>query len=159
MRKIPRKRRVITKPMQKQAIDNIMSGKYKSKKRAIMAAGYSESVGNNPHLLLSKKGALQYLENFETKARIKFGVPIESKLQDVYLEGLEADRPWGKNDIIPDYKVRKEYADTISEMLGLVKTKARDTKQQFNYFMLGKKDRDNFNTAFNDFIKEKSLED
>ena len=144
--------------MQKRAVDNVMSGKFKSKKKAIIAAGYSEQTAINPaQNVFGSRGVEEYLKNFEDKALIKFGMTIDSKLQDVYLEGLDADKPWGKNDIIPDFEARLKYADRIAEMLGLLEGKAKKTAQTFNFFMFDKKERGQFNQLFNKFVRNQSV--
>jgi hypothetical protein len=158
MRRPRKRKRGEVTALQKAGIENIMSGKFESKKEALMDAGYSEkSAARGGLTVLQTKGARNYLENFETKARVKFGMTLESKLQDVYLDGLDADKPWGKNDILPDFDIRKKYADKIAEMLGVVQSKAKQTGQQFNFFMFGKKERGEFNKLFNQFVRSQSL--
>lgn len=155
----PRKKKVKPTNMQKVAIDNLMSGQYKTDKAAIMAAGFTEqSAAKGKSMILQTRGAEEYLKNFEAKALIKFGMTIHSKLQDVYLEGLDADKPWGKNDIIPDYDIRKKYADTIAEMLGIIESRSKKTAQQFNFFMFGKDERSKFNHLFNQFVRNQAFE-
>ena len=143
-------------PLQKAAIDNMMSGEFKSKQAAMRAAGYSDSHSTNPHLLLRAKGSQKYLENFETKALIKFGMTLESKIQEVYLEGLVANKPYGKKMIV-DYEERRRYAKNISEMLGLLRTKERKGHQTYNFFMLDSDQKNEFNEAFKEFIKIQSV--
>ncbi|MBU0598683.1 hypothetical protein KKF61_06925 [Patescibacteria group bacterium] len=146
-----------TTPMQKRAVDNLMSGQYKTDKAAIMAAGFSkQSAEKGKSMILKTTGAQKYLENFEQKALDRFGMTLESKLQDVYLDGLDADKPWGKNNIIPDFDVRKKYADRIAEMLGVIETKSKKAAQQFNFFMFDKKERGQFNQMFNKFVRDSS---
>ena len=146
-------------PMQKKALDNIMSGKFKTKKAAMLDAGYSESVSaTKAHRLASSPSGQDHLQNFGEKAKMKFGMTIESKLQDTYLDGLDADRPWGKNDLIPDYKVRKDYADKVAEMLGWIRSTTK-SDVQFNFFVMDKKDRSKFNRMFSDFVQGKEVED
>ena len=155
----PEKKKVKATNRQKTAIDNLMSGQYKTEKAALMAAGFSEqSAAKGKSMILQTRGAEEYLKNFEAKALVKFGMTIHSKLQDVYLEGLDADRPWGKNDVIPDYKIRKNYADTIAEMLGIIESKVKGPAQQFNFFMFDKVERSRFNKLFNKFVRKQSIE-
>lgn len=154
------KRKTKPTPMQKKAIDNVMSGKFKTKKEALLDAGYSESTADTKSVgrIVRSAGGQAYLEQFSEKAKARYGMTIESKLQDVYLDGLEADRPWGKNDIMPDYKVRKDYADKIAEMLGWIRQTSK-SDVTFNFFMMDKKDRSKFNDMFSDFVRQRSLED
>ena len=136
-----------------------MSGKFKTKRDAMLDAGYSKTVAaTKAHRLVSSVGGQDHLESFGEKAKIKFGMNIESKLQDTYLDGLDADRPWGKNDLIPDYKVRKDYADKIAEMLGWIRSTTK-SDVQFNFFVMDKKDRSKFNRMFSEFVRGKSTED
>ena len=146
--------------MQKKAVDNIMSGKYKSKRKAMRAAGYSDSTSNTPKVFLKEKGVQLYLKRFEQKAVVRFGMSLDDKIQEVYLDGLDADKPLGKHgDVMQDHKMRKEFADTIQETRGMLRSKTKGNTQNFNFFMIDKKNRSNFNEAFNDFVREKSLED
>ena len=155
-----RKHKPKTTPMQKEAVDNIMSGKYKSKKKALLAAGYSENTANNPGKdFIARTGVQKYLASFEKKAVVKFGMSLDQKIQEVYLDGLDADKPFGKNDIMPDHRMRKEFADTIQESRGMMRSKGRSKSQTFNFFMFDKESRDKFNDAFNDFVRTKSVEE
>lgn len=144
--------------MQKKALDNIMSGNFKTRKEALLDAGYSESVAETKgHRIIQSAGGQDYLKDFSTKALMKFDMTIESKLQDVYLEGLDAERPWGKLGTLPDYKVRKDYADKIAEMLGWIKQTTK-TDVTYNFFMMEKKDRSKFNKMFSEFVRDQSVE-
>jgi hypothetical protein len=157
-KQVARNRGITT--LQRRAIDNIASGKYKSKKAAMIAAGYSENTAINPTVaLLKAKGGQKYLETFDGKALARFDMTLESKLQDVFLDGLEADKPFGRSGgIMPDFEVRLKYADRVAEMIGLLKSKSKDRGQVFNFFMFDKKQRSHFNEMFNDFVKQQSLE-
>lgn len=148
-----------TTNLQKRAVDNIMSGEYKSKSAAMIAAGYSKRVSRTPSQVISSPGVQEYLKNFEQKAVVRFGMSLDQKIMDVYLDGLDADRPLGNlGDIMPDHKVRKDFADTIQESRGMMKSKAKGG-QVFNFFMFDKESRSTFNEVFNSFVREKSLED
>ena len=145
--------------LQKKAVDNIMSGKYKSKGAAIRAAGYSAKSAHNPHLIVGSEGVQTYIKNFEQKAVVRFGMSLDEKIQDVYLDGLDADKPLGKHgDVIQDHKMRKEFADTIQESRGMMKSKQKGG-QIYNFFMFDKKSRGKFNDAFSNFVRGKSEED
>ena len=146
--------------MQKQAVDNIMSGKFKSKKAALLDAGYAPASANNiTQDFLSRKGVQQYIQSFERKAQVRFGMTLDEKIQDVYLDGLDADKPLGKHgEVIQDHKMRKDFADTIQEIRGNLKGKSRANKQIFNFFMVDKESRNNFNKNFESFVRG-SIED
>ena len=99
-------------PLQKMAVDNILSGKFKTKKAAMLDAGYSEPVSGNPSQQLAhRKGVQAYLKSLGGKAISKWGMPIEDKVMDVYMEGLDATRLYGKDAIEhPDWGARKSFA-------------------------------------------------
>jgi hypothetical protein len=145
-----------TKPniRQMRVVNNILSGKYKTKKDALVAAGYSKK--SSSAIVLGRKGVQQYLDKFEHKALSRWKMPIRSKLQNVYLDGLDADKPHGKKKI-PDYKIRKEYADTIAEQLGLLNSKKNVGRQQFNFFLVDKESREQLNETFNSIVKDRAL--
>ena len=148
------------KPMQKLAVDNLMSGKSKTKKQAVLDAGYSEATAiNATKNVFKSQGVQEYLKQFDDKALVRFEMPLEEKLQEVYLDGLDADKPYGKHgDIMPDFKIRKDYADKISEMIGLIKSRVPVAGQTFNFFMFGKSERSKFNKLFNNFVRTSSVE-
>ena len=154
-----KKYKVKTTPLQKKGVDNIMSGNYKSKKDAIKAAGMSDTTAHNPQLFVKQKGVQAYLKTFEQKAVVKFGMSLDEKIMDVYLDGLDADKPLGKHgEVIQDHKMRKEFADTIQESRGMMKSKQGGA--QINYFfMFDKESRSQFNDAFSEYVRGKSLED
>lgn len=150
--------------MQKAAVDNLLSGNYKTKKAALLAAGYSKYTSDNPQLIYGsaksegKLGVKRYLDTFDLKAQARFKQTLKSKLQDVYLDGLEAVKPYGKRgDIHPDYSTRLSYEDRIAEMLSLLEPKgAGEAGQQvFNFFMLDNKQRNKFNEAFAEFVRKR----
>ena len=148
-------RKVKTTPMQKQGVDNIMSGKFKSKGKALIAAGYAPtSVRNVTQSFLSQRGVQLYIKSFEMKAQVRFGMTLDEKIQDVYLDGLDADKPLGKHgETIQDHKMRKDFADTIQEIRGNLKSKTRTNKQVLNFFMVDKESRNNFNKTFENFVR------
>ena len=146
--------------LQKRAVDNIMSGEFKSKGAAMRDAGFSKSASRNPQTLVRADGVQSYLKNFEAKAVARFNMTLDEKIMDVYLDGLDADKPLGKHgEVIQDHKMRKEFADTIQESRGMMKSKKGGSQQIFNFFMFDKKHRSQFNEAFNSFVREKAMED
>ena len=138
---------------QKKALDNVMSGEYASKRKAMVAAGYKDTPSTKFSTLAKSEGAKVYLQQFEEKALKKFGITLDSKLQDLYLDGLGATRGSGDKQET-DYKTRKDYADTISEIKGHLSSQNRGTKKQYNFFMFGKKEKDNFNEKFIKKVRE-----
>ncbi len=144
--------------LQKKAVDNIMSGDYKSKGKALRAAGVSASVARNPGTFIQQEGVQNYLKNFEAKAVVKFGVSLDEKIQDVYLDGLEAEKPSKLLGVMPDHRLRKLFADTIQETRGLLTAKKSSSSPVFNFFMFDKESRSKFNEGFSEFIREKAME-
>jgi len=143
---------------QKRATDNIMSGEFETEKDALVDAGYSESIAEKPYIVKNSEGVAQYLQTFDAKAQVKFGVSLRSKVQDVLLDGLQATKLYGKDAIShPDYNSRLSYTKVISEMLGILESKDKGGKTQVNFFMFDDKQRKNFNNVFNSFVRAKGL--
>lgn len=136
---------------QKVAVDNIMSGKFKSNKQALVSAGVRTSVP----AFLQQQGVQTYIAGFEKKALVKFGVCLDDKLMDVYLDGLDA-KTVGKFGGDVDHKTRKEFADTIATMKGYLQQKETGSKTQVNFFQFNKEDQENFNRNFIKFIRQES---
>ena len=113
-----------TKPtfLQVKAVDNILSGNFKSVAAAMREAGYSESTSFHALEKLGKsKGIQAYLKLLGADAIKRWGITIEEKVAHVYLDGLDAERPSRRKDVqYPDWKTRLVSADKISEFLGWV---------------------------------------
>ena len=144
-------KRILPSHKQKLAIDNIMSGKFKSPRQAMKAAGYTG--GTSAPALLQQTGVQTYIAGFEKKALVKFGVSLDDKLMDVYLDGLDA-KTVGKFGGDVDHKVRKEFADTIATMKGYLKDKETGSKTQVNFFQFNKAEQEDFNRNFIKFIRQ-----
>lgn len=104
---------------QRQAVDNILSGDYRSVAEAMRAAGYSEKSSYNPkHTLANRKGVQNYIESLSDSAQKRWNMSLDEKVMDVYLDGLDAIKLHGKKGIEhPDYKMRLEYANKVTELL------------------------------------------
>jgi len=148
------------KPTAKQirAVDNILSGKFKSLKGAMEEAGYKSGTNEPSRVLLRSRGVEIYLAGLDKLARRRFGVHLQPLLMERYLDGIDATRMVrvGKNrsKLHPDFAVRKTYIDRLSEFLGW--TQAPNTQapgQQYNFFMFGKQEREDFNEKFKEFLK------
>ena len=109
-------------PLQRRAVDNILSRQFKSTAEAMRAAGYSTSTSFHALEKLGRsKGIQAYLKLLGADALKRWGLTIEEKVAHVYLDGLDADRPSRRKDIkYPDWKARLASADKISEFLGWV---------------------------------------
>lgn len=152
--------------MQRQAVDNIVSGKFVKKSgkpdlgKAMRDAGYSQQSSLHPKIALAeKKGVQAYVEQLGEKAKTKWGMSMEDKVMDVYLEGLDAQKPFGKDAVLfPDHPTRKLFADRLAEFMGWVQPIAimgsGNKVQNFNFFSLPEQKRQAFNTNFDQFLKK-----
>ena len=150
-------RKVKPTPKQQIAVDNIVSGKFKSVKGAMVDAGYSEESAKNPGVkLLHSRGVEEYLKSLSIKCRQRFKMGLRDKVMEVYLDGLEATKLYGKDALErPDHLARKAFADKFAEFFGWSRasTLPQGNFNQFNYFSVDEKKRDEFNSNFRDFIK------
>ena len=146
-----------TTDRQKRGVKNILSGKFKNKKEALMAAGYSDSVARKPADFVRSPSVQKYLQLLDVESRKKFnGQGIEDKVIEVYTEGLSATKLFGKNaKEHPDWLARKAFADKIGGMLGIGGSDqgGGDNNNQYNFFMFGKEEKEEFNEAFGEFVK------
>lgn len=112
---------IIKKPTKKQreAVNNVLSGEYKSIAKAMRAAGYSEKSSYNPkHTLANRKGVQNYIGSLSDSAQKRWNMSLDEKVMDVYLDGLDATKLHGKKGVeYPDYKMRLEYANKVAEFL------------------------------------------
>ena len=146
-------------PLQKRAVDNVLSGNFKSVASAMREAGYSETTSHRPsEKLAGSKGVQAYLKQLGGKAIQKFGMSLEDKVLEVYLEGLDAQKPHGKNaKLSPDHMTRLQFADRFTSFFGWSNNQTRDGKvqQQFNFFnTISEEEGNAFNKQFNDFLNK-----
>lgn len=151
----------VSKPtqLQKRAIDNIVSGRFKSIAEAMREAGYSANTSHRPREKLAmSKGVQAYIESLSKVAKKRWNMSIEQKVALVFLEGLEATKLVGRNaeKVHPDFAVRKIYADSFAKFFGWVQGEvpSGDIHQQFNFFGISEEDRERFNTKFKSFLKD-----
>lgn len=152
---IPKK--VKTTDLQRQAIDNVISGKYKHVAPAMRDAGYSKESSLTPrHALFERKGVQVYLRKLDKKSQKRFAMSLPEKVMDVYLDGLEATKLSGKKAIEhPDHPTRMSAADRFAKFFEWVKepTATGGKYAQFNFFSLAENKRKQFDEKFKDFLK------
>jgi hypothetical protein len=149
-----------TKPstLQKRAVQNILSGKFKSTAAAMRDAGYSETTSHRPAEKLARsKGVQAYLHELGDDAIAKWGMSIENKVMDVYLSGLEATKLVGKNAVSqPDWQSRLQFANSFASFFGWKESQPKGGKihQQFDYFGIPEDQKAVFNKKFENFLRE-----
>lgn len=111
------------KPTLKQvsAVNNILSGEFKSYASAMREAGYSKKSSFNPrHTLGNRRGVQAYLNSLSEAAKRRWGVSLPVKVMMVYLDGLEANKLVGREAVEwPDWMIRLAFAEKLSEFLGV----------------------------------------
>ena len=152
------KRKVKPTEMQKKAVDNIISGKFKTIKASMTDAGYSDVSAEQPSRALAEtRGVEIYLASLSAKAKKRWDSSLEDKVMDTYMDGLDATKLFGKDGIEhPDWMARKSFADRFSEFFGWVsKNQGPSTPQfnQYNFFSMPAEKRKAFNDNFKGFLK------
>ena len=140
---------------QKRGVNNMLSGKFPSKAKALEAAGYSHTIAHKPQGFIRSAGVQNYLKklNIESK-RLFDGKGIEDKVIEVYTEGLGATKLFGKKGIEhPDWLARKAFADKIGGLLGMGTEDKGGDQNQYNFFMFKPQEKEEFNQAFGGFVK------
>lgn len=153
--KMPLKNKVKPTLKQKAAVDNIVTGKFKSVGAAMRDAGYSAKSSKKPrHALINRRGVEVYLNKLDKMAQKRFSLCLRDKVMETYLDGLDAVKPYGKKEY-PDHMARKAFADRFSEFFGWSR-EAPPTQghAQYNFFMFDKTKQDSFNAKFKDFLTE-----
>ena len=148
--------------MQKRAIDNVLSGKHKTMKSAMLAAGYSKASATVPkQMLKDKPGVQKYLAQLDEEAKKNGGKGLKSKVISVYYDGLNATKLVGRGAIEhPDYAVRKMYADKFSEFFKWDNNNSpviNSKKTQINFFSIPKEEQEKFNENFAKFMRNKVI--
>ena len=145
-------------PLQKRAVDNVLSGNFKSVAEAMRDAGYSGTTSHRPsEKLVKSKGVQAYLEQLGDKAIQKFGMTLEEKVAEVYLDGLSAEKPYGKDaQLFPDHITRLSFASKFSVFFGWTEDQSKGGRihQQFNYFGISDDQKEVFNKKFGDFLNK-----
>ena len=159
---IPKRKRglvILPTAKQKLATDLVLSGKAKSVPDAMRKAGYSKAaVHNATAAFVRSQGVGVYLKSLDEKSREKFGMCIQDKVMNVYYEGLEATKLFGKDAVEhPDHKTRIEAADRMANFFGWNKLGIEDESKQynqFNFFNVKPEAQQKFNENLKDFIKK-----
>jgi hypothetical protein len=144
---------------QKQAINNILSGNFRSKAAAMRDAGYGEDAAKHPKsALLTSKGVGVYIKTLDKLAQAKFNDTLGNVVMKRYLDGIDATKrvAVGKRSRKePDFAVRKTYLDKFAEFFGWTKetSPVAASQNQYNFFMVGKEKQDQFNDKFKGFLK------
>ena len=107
-------------PRQAVAVNNILSGQYRSIASAMREAGYSKKSSFNPrHILGNRRGVQAYLDSLSEAAKRRWGVSLPVKVMITYLDGLEATKLVGREAVEwPDWMIRHAFAEKLSEFLG-----------------------------------------
>jgi len=147
-------KKIVTTKLQKKAVDNILSGKFKSKNKAMQSAGYSKMASRIPKTHLAEgAGTKKYLSLIKKQSEKRYGKPLSQKVSEVYVDGLEATTS-GKFGDNPDFKTRLAYADRLSDFMGWVDNAQDNSKfQQFNFFSVNEKTRKEQDGRFKKFIR------
>ena len=158
-----KKIKIKTTKKQKDAVDNILSGKFVTESgkpnigKAMVAAGYSPSSGRIPHHDLAKrKGVQHYLSKLDKKSRKQWGMSLRSKVAEGYMEGIEADKYVGKDAMrVPDHAVRKSFLDQFAQFFNWIDAseKVQAKFSQYNFFSIDEKRRASLNQNFKDLLK------
>lgn len=114
---------------QKKAVEilvaNDSKGKASSIAETLRSVGYSESIARVPNKVTGATGFQLAME--------QAGI-TDDRLTKVMNEGLEADRPWGKDgEIYADHSVRHKFLETSLRIKGL--QKADDANNVYNTFI------------------------
>ena len=153
------KNRVRVTLKQKQAVDNIISGQFKSVATAMRDAGYSAVSATHPaHALMNRRGVEAYLAKLDELSQRKFNLSLPDKVMETYMDGLDATkvvRICKQTEERPDWLVRKAFADKFSEFFGWSKESSAPTSQnQYNFFSVSQEERDSFNQRFKEFMRK-----
>ena len=147
-------------PKQKLAVDNILSGRFKTKTAALQDAGYSDRVSRRPAETLGRARGVQiYLKTLDERSRKKFTMDIREKMMDVYFEGISATKlvrgSRSRYKEWPDWMARKAFVDRLAEFVGWLQPAAPPSGHtQYNFFMVDEAKRAEFNEKFKSFIQQ-----
>ena len=112
-------RKVKATEKQKRAVNNIISGNFKSRAEAMEEAGYSKTTSGRPgEKLFKSKGVEAYIKSLDVTAQQKWGLNLPDKVALTFLDGLESTRITGNGIEVPDWLARLNYADRLSFFLG-----------------------------------------
>ena len=143
-------------PMQVKGVDNVLSGRFPNSTKALRAAGYGKhvKVGNE---FFKAQGVELYLKTLSKVAKKRWNYSLPDKVALVYLDGLSAEKPYGKNaELFPDHAVRLQFANRFAQFFGWTQGEGiGSTKlQQFNFFSVDENTRHDFNENFKLFLRQ-----
>lgn len=111
---------------QKTALVGILQGK--SKRQAMLDAGYSDKSSRHPkQKLVASRGFQELISEIDLYSLQKYGLLPETKAGQVIIDAMDAKKIWGtKDDFVEteDHKVRIEAADRVFKLKGLVPEEA-----------------------------------
>lgn len=106
-------------PRQINAVNNILSGEFKSIAEALREAGYSEKSSLNPrHVLANRQGVETYIKSLSVIAQKRWNLSLPNKVALIYLDGLSATKIVGKGIEFPDWSIRLASANTFANFFG-----------------------------------------
>ena len=150
------------KPRPERLVDNIISGEYKTREGAAIAAGYSPTSARHglAKKILESEAVQVYLKKIDKVSREKYHSSIQDSVMNTYFEGLKATKLFGKDGIEhPDWLARKSFADKFAEFFGWSTPFGSPNlhpqgNQQFNFFMFSKEEKRDFNSSFEGFLRQ-----
>jgi len=158
---LPRKR-TVNKPYeiepkdkQVKAVNNLLSGKFKTQSAALEDAGYSPKTPTTE--VLHYRGVQVYLKRLGKSFKERYGKELPDQVIEGYADGLRATKLYGKDGIeMPDWTARKQYLDAFAEFFGWKhQAIAQGAKiQQNNFFSVPKNEQSKFNDDFKEFIRK-----
>jgi len=110
---------------QKRLVKNVLSGKFNSKKEAMLDAKFSENSSNNPHLIFEGKGIKEIMEKCGLTNEFLAGCLKEDIVKKPQKRAAELRMGFELQDSFPDKKVKVEIYDNYSdeELADLLKQK------------------------------------
>lgn len=144
---------------QKRAVDNVISGKFHSKRQALLDAGYDKTVADRPSQVFKSHGVQVYLKTLSKISKKRYSLSLQDKVMLTYLDGLDATKLYGKEGREhPDWMARKQFADSLADLMKFSPENPMNQKNrsgnfnQFNFFSMNERDRQNVNSTFKDFL-------
>lgn len=127
---------------------------------ALRVAGYNDSsaLHYSKKEFLNSKGVQRYISQINKHAQKRFGESLPDKVMRVYFDGLEATKAvklGQQTEERPDWLARKSFADKFSEFFSWSKEQVpTGTQNQYNFFSVPEKERDEFNQKFKEFLRK-----
>lgn len=145
-----------TTPKQKKAVDNLLSGEFKSKSAALRHAGYADATARATGSFLKQDGVQKYLKQLDKKAKEVLNTTVDDKIATIYIEGLDAKKRTRDGDDVTDHKMRREFAKDILEMKGIKKPdESGQITNNYTFFSVSQEQQENFSRNFMEFMRDK----